>query len=135
MALCSPHLPPNHLPLVASGAAWTALNLGSQLFLSPFTVMGFFLLFSSDSSCHNKLPVMLECKLLVQAESFNFEPWNGSAFPPKAGGEERRSQANTCQHVRLMLHSTEARHLLRMQVGDLTLRSQIILLSVGVKKH
>lgn len=42
----------------------------------------FFVLFSSDSSCHNKLRVMLECKLLVQAESFDFEPSGGLALRP-----------------------------------------------------
>lgn len=65
-----------------SGAAWTDLELGSQLFYSPFTVWGFFVLFSSDSSCHNKLRVMLECKLLVQAEPFDFEPSGGLALRP-----------------------------------------------------
>lgn len=54
--------------------------------LSYFTLPSqsgvFFVLFSSDSSCHNKLQVMLECKLLVQAEPFDFEPSGGLALRP-----------------------------------------------------
>lgn len=89
-------------------------SLGSGLSVISLSLhsFSFFLFISSDSSCHNKLLVMLECKLLVQAEPSNFEPSGGPAFPPKEWGGERRSQVNAYQHVGFMLRSTEAWHLL-----------------------
>lgn len=63
------------------GATWTALELGSVI-LSSLHSLGFFVLFSSDSSCHNTLGVMLQCKPLVEAEPFDFEPSGGLALRP-----------------------------------------------------
>lgn len=114
-------------------AAWTALKLDSQLFYSPFTVLGcwffcccwgfclFLFLFSSDSSCHNKLWVMLEFKLLVQVEHFDFEP--SDTFKPihanKSGSCFTALRPDACWRCR----------------GGLTLRCQIHLMPVGVKMY
>jgi len=78
---------------------------------------------------------MLECKLSVQAEPFNVEPSGCPAFPPMAGAGERSPQTNACRHAGSMFHSTKAWHLLRMQVGGLTLTSQTNPMSVGVNRY
>lgn len=77
----------------------------------------FVCLFSQDSSCHSKLLAIPEFKLLAPGEPFNSEPSRDPVFPLQTGGGERKSLADPCQHLGLMLQSTEPQHMLGMQMG------------------